>query len=282
MSVEPTIAGPAPFARAFVRARLASLRAAADRIRGRAEFYLLPRTRSFLGAYASYEEAMANVPAWALKGYDHDDVVDVSFDAMCRVAVWDYPVLFWLRSLEGEVSTVLDAGGHMGTKFRAFDGHVRLRGRVRWTVYDTPSVVQAGRRRAAADGLGDSLFFTDDLAAAEPADLVLASGLFQYYPGDPVALFQSLSARPRYAILNKVAVREGRSVVTLERIGNAFVPYQIRNRTGFEAAFDLIGYDVIDTWDIPALGHVVRSHPELGTSVSRGYVLRRRDGPLHE
>ena len=272
--------GTAPSWRTALKARLAQAEALGRRLAGRAEFHLMPRSRSFLGAYDSFDEVLAHVPSWALRGYDHAAVVDINFDAMCRLALWDYPVLFWLQRLEREVHTVLDAGGHMGTKFRAFDPHLGLCGRVRWTVFDTPSVAALGAARAAADGLSRSLHFVAEAAAAEPADLLLASGLFQYFPGGLAELLAPLAARPRYAILNKVATREGPNVVTLERIGDAFVPYQIRDRAAFEAAFDAAGYDIVDAWEIPSLGHVIRSHPELGVSVSRGYMLNRRNEML--
>ena len=36
------------------------------------------------------------------------------------------------------------------------------------------------------------------------------------------------------------------------------------------------GYAIGDTWAIPALSHVIPTHPWLGSSVSRGYLLERR------
>ena len=67
---------------------------------------------------------MASVRRGTLAGYDHDAVVPVCFEAMCNVLPWDYPVLFWLQRLAPEITCLIDAGGHMGTKYRAFHGHL--------------------------------------------------------------------------------------------------------------------------------------------------------------
>ncbi|MFT6537936.1 MAG: hypothetical protein ACJAQU_002854 [Loktanella salsilacus] len=48
----------------------------------------------------------------------------------------------------------------------------------------------------------------------------------------------------------------------------------MRNRSIFEAQINVMGYDILDSWNIPNLGHVIATHPWLGRSESRGYVLR--------
>ena len=63
--------------------------------------------------------------------------------------------------------------------------------------------------------------------------------------------------------------------MTLERIGPARVPYRIRNRARLEAEFVAMGYAIRDSWGIDGLGHVIPTHPWLGRSESRGYLLER-------
>lgn len=238
---------------------------------------LLRRYRNprFSGAYASYQEAVASVRKDLLVGYDNDAVTEVAFDQMCRIALWDWPVLYWLKRLE-PISCVLDVGGHMGTKFRAFQNHLALReAGTRWIVYDVPAMVRAGRERAKRDGLTD-LSFIDSLSEAPAADVLLASGLLQYLDVPFDELIGRLITRPRYLILNKVATREGASVFTLENFGCAKVPYMIRNRREFLSSLDALGYDVVDEWRIPELSHVITTHRHLGTSVSFGYCAKLR------
>lgn len=234
---------------------------------------LSPLPRRFSGAYTSHAQALSSPAAGRLAGYDHDEVAEVSFEKMCQVMVWDYPVLFWLERLLPQIGCLVDAGGHMGTKFRAFRPLLPLDGEVNWIVYDLPAIVRAGRVRAARDGL-NGLTFTDDLKTVEGADLFLASGLLQYLDVPLSKLLQRLPSLPRHLIINKLAVREGETVVTLERIGMAMVPYQIRNRQNFMAELAGLGYRVVDSWSIPSLSHVIDTHPELGASQSMGLYLR--------
>lgn len=235
-----------------------------------------PRQPRMLGAFPDREAALKGVPRRWLATYDHADVAAVNFEAMCALRVWDYPVMFWLNRLNEPGLRILDAGGHFGTKYIAFRGHLPL-DEVVWTVFDLPETVQSARKAQRLGQVPAGIGFTDDLATAGRVDLLLASGLLQYLDIPFAQFVAQLPDRPQHIILNKVATREGPSVTTLERIGPARVPYQMRCRAEFEAQLDAAGYRVLDSWDIPSLGHVIDTHPELGRSISRGYVLKRDD-----
>lgn len=194
---------------------------------------------------------------------------------MCRLELWDWPVLYWLQRLAPEVRCLLDVGGHQGTKFRAFRNHLAFDRGLQWVVYDVPAVVCAGRARCARDGL-TGLSFIDDLTAAPEVDAVLASGVLQYLDVPFDELLGRLPRLPRHLILNKVATRPGPTVVTLENFGCAEVPYHIRNYTEFVSSLDALGYDLVDQWEIPQLAHVIQTHPRLGSSTSYGFYAKRR------
>ena len=94
----------------------------------------------------------------------------------------------------------------------------------------------------------------------------------------PFADFVSkLPVQPQVILLNKVALRDGPSIYTLQRGGPTFLPYHIRNKQQFLSDLDALGYRIIDSWRIQYLAHRVASHPELGWSESRGYMLLRKD-----
>lgn len=235
-----------------------------------------PRQPAMLGAYPDRRAALAAVPRRSLDTYDHADVAAVNFAVMSEVRVWDYPVMFWLEKLHAPGLRVLDAGGHFGTKYIAFRPHLRLNELV-WTVYDLPQTIRAARAAQQRGEVPGAVGFIDDLAEAQTTDLLLASGLLQYLDTPFPEFLARLPNRPRHILLNKVATRDGPSVTTLERIGPARVPYQIRSLVAFEAELATTGYRVADRWDIPALGHVIDTNPELGRSVSRGYLLHSTD-----
>lgn len=233
---------------------------------------LSPGTESsrFRGSFKSHAEAIASVRPGSLAGYNHSDIADVSFDKMCQRELWDYPVMYWLERLLPLTNCIVDAGGHMGTKYRAFRSHLRLPENFEWAVYDMPAIARAGRDRAQREGLTGLSFF-DRLEDTPPTDVLLASGLLQYLDIELSELLRKLPAMPKHLILNKVATRDEAAIFTLEDFGTAEVPYQVRNLSEFLQSMADLGYDIEDTWNIPSLSHV---HAAFGRSISRGFYAR--------
>lgn len=229
--------------------------------------------RRFRGRFATFADAMAGVRPGLLAGYDNDAVSEVAYADMCRLELWDYPVLFWLDRLVGQASGLLDIGGHMGTKYRAFSPRLHLPAGFDWAVHDVPAIVRAGRARALREGLR-GISFHDRLEQAPATGIVLASGLLQYLDEPFARLVDRLPERPRHVILNKVATREGPTVVTLEQFPGAEVPYIVRDHAGFTASLAAMGYAIRDSWTIAQLSH---AHSAFGVSTSRGFYLERSD-----
>lgn len=223
----------------------------------------------FRGAFASSDEAVAHVRPDMLAGYDHDRVTPVSREVMQQVPLWDYPILYWLKRLAPEIARLVDAGGHIGVKYRGFGPYLDL-GRLDWIVYDLPALVKAGRAETRPQDR--TLSFVERIEDAPVADVLLASGLMPYL-NEPLAdLVRRMRAPPRHILLNKVVTRDGPTVVTPENFGVAEVPYHIRNIDEVPAALDTLGYDIIDSWTIDSLEHRIQTHPELGRATYRGYV----------
>jgi len=243
----------------------------------RRNFSWLNNSARFQGAFKSRESAVSAVPTHMLVGYNHEPVASVSFDKMCEIALWDYPVMFWLRRLLRESGCVLDAGGHMGTKYRAFRRHLRLEEKkIRWIIYDLPAIVNQGEKRALEEGL-NKLEFIDTLSHAPGVDVMLVSGLLQYLDISFPDLVCQMRSLPQHIIVNKVALREEETIFTLENFGVALVPYQIRNRQLFLKEIDEMGYTITDEWEIPSLSHVIPSHSDAGRSQSAGFYLKLKE-----
>ena len=92
------------------------------------------RQPRFAGAFGDRTTAIASLPPQSRAGYDDDAVAEVSFQAMCKITPWDYPILFWLQRLITDDYRIVDAGGHLGTKYIAFDPLLDL-SRTEWTVF---------------------------------------------------------------------------------------------------------------------------------------------------
>lgn len=232
------------------------------------------RSTRFAGAYPGRDAALTALARFTTNGYDDEKIADISLEVMRRRAIWDYPVILWLDRLLPDWPTVLDAGGHLGTKYTAFSEMLDLSA-VSWTVYDLPGIVKAARRRQVEGTIPAAITFEDRPEHVPACDILLASGLLQYLDMPLSDLIARLKHRPRFILLNKVALRNGGELHTMERIGRSRVLYRIRERQLWEAEIAGLGYEVLDTWEIAALGHVIPTHPWLGRSESRGYLLRR-------
>lgn len=242
----------------------------------------LGRSVRFSGAFASRDAALASLKPADRVAYDRTDISEVSLAAMVRLMTWDYPVIFWLDRIQragARTLAVLDAGGHVGTKYLAFRGHLSMSS-FDWSIWDLPALLRSGRAGQRSGTVPDAIRFIERLADAGPVDVLLGSGLMQYIDISLADLVNALPARPAWILLNKVATRPGPELVTIERIGPGRVPYRIRNETAFEAEIAALGYDILDQWSIPELGHRIETHPWLGTSVSKGYLLRLRRPPV--
>lgn len=227
----------------------------------------------FFGVFHSRDDALRAIRSPKAVGYDHEEVTEVNFANMCRVADPDHPVMLWLKRALPTSGGVLDAGGHMGTKYRAFRPFLPELSHKPWTVWDVPAMVEAGARRAAADGL-DGLRFTSTLATVGAEhDIWLASGLLQYLDLSFPELLASLPALPRTVILNKVAVTDEPSFFTLENLGFSAVPYHVRNESGFLAPLLQLGYRQLDRWENASLSHRIPHHPEVGPTRNIGLTL---------
>lgn len=234
------------------------------------------RPPAFIGAYPNREHAISHVSSGTPASYDDDDIAPVNFEVMKQIHIWDYPVMFWLERLVEPNLHVLDAGGHFGTKYIAFHEHIDLDA-VIWSTYDLPATIRAARNLQKSGIVPGEIRFFDDVTQIGAADVLLASGLLQYLDIEFAELIGKLTRKPKHILLNKVATTLGPTVVTLEKIGNGRIPYQIRNREAFEQGISEIGYTIRDSWQIPSLSRTIATHPALGASTSMGYFLERAE-----
>ncbi|MBX3173891.1 MAG: methyltransferase, TIGR04325 family [Gemmatimonadaceae bacterium] len=250
------------------------LRALREWRAGRAFFSQAEGPR-FFGCFPTRQAALSAIRPPKAVGYDYPQVTELNFVRMCEVAPWDAPVIEALRQRLSTHRSILDLGGHLGTKFRAFRTALPDIDARRWTVWELPSMVVAGTKRAQEERLA-ALVFTSDLSTvSEDHDLVLASGLLQYLEGRLADVLRGLSALPRTLIINKLAVTDGNPYFMLENLGYSAVPYHVRRERDELDALGALGFRVVERWVIPELSHEVPFRPERGASASIGLVLER-------
>ena len=203
----------------------------------------------YSGEYASFDEALAAIPANAIVGYDNVLLASWYRERLDEVQNDDYPAIFWLSRLLPDLESVFDFGGHVGLHFYAWRQALNLSARVAWTVCDVPAVVQAGRALARQRGNPAQLSLTTDIKHASGASVFLASGSVQYLePGFLWKALASLQARPRHLLLNKLPVHEARDFVTVEDTQASFHPHSVVSRSRLNMELARIGYRRVAEW----------------------------------
>lgn len=233
----------------------------------------------YLGVYTSFAEAARAAPPGAPLGYDDDSMAGLYTGTIGALNPADYPVLFWLRQLIGEARGVLDFGGHVGLAYYGYRRYVDFPTELRWTVCDVPAVVRAGRRLAVDLG-ATSLAFTEQVGDGDGCDILLAAGSLQYV--EEGFLHRALAAfrrRPRHVIVQRTPFHDTRSFVTLQATGPAFCPYTVAHRGAFVQGLTSLGYELVDSWQLPRALNVPLE-PECHVPAYSGLYFRiRQDAP---
>lgn len=220
------------------------------RARYEREFATARNANLFRGIFRTTAEAAASAPAGQALGYDHPDPAALYRERMSQIYPTDYPVLFWLGKILGEVRTVFDLGGHIGVARYAYDRYLEFPAGLAWEVCDVPAVVESGAQLARERGM-TGLTFTADRARATGVDLYHAAGVLQYLEEPLADLLSALPARPRHVIINLCAYTDQEPFVTLQNIGAAYCPYVIHRRADVFAGMEKIGYHLVEEWTNP-------------------------------
>jgi putative methyltransferase (TIGR04325 family) len=230
--------------------------------------------RLFHGVYPTFEAAERAIPAGAQVGFDNDDAAHF-LGHKGSIFPSDYPVLFWLEKLLPENKRVFDFGGYLGISFYTYKKVMTYPADLHWTVFDVPAVVTAGRQ-LALEQRESQLTFTGDLSEASRADILLAAGSIHFCREEFSDELQSLTARPKHILINKLPLVEAEPFVTLHNMGPAFCPYKIMNRTAVVQSILDCGYELINSWSNPDLSCYIPFHPERTVRAYTGMYFRRK------
>ena len=236
---------------------------------------------SYYGVFTSHAEAKANAPRTHATDFDLPESGDLYVDHHDSIRVSDYPVLFWLsRLLPTGLLSLFDLGGNIGTNYYGFQRHLDYPSDLRWIVHDLPAVVAAGREWAARNDGAGKLDFAASPEAADGCDILFCSGVLQYLDFSLPDLFRRLREPPRHVLINLTPLHPSRSFVTLQRVtrqgvGIANCPYTVTAVPEFIAAFQALGYAVVDHWQSLERHMRVPFEPALSIDSYHGFYLRR-------
>lgn len=216
----------------------------------------------FYGTYGSVAEARAAAPRLRKWGFDHAETASIYEAEMGRMVDDDVPAARCLGPLLRAQGVVFDHGGHVGTKYRAFSATLAYPAGLRWIVCDVPSIVAAGRERAAAEH-DPHLEFTTEFIDAEGADVLFASGALQYLDRPIWDSLDALRNPPRDLILHRLPLHDGGGFTTLQNIQVSIVPYTVSGRRDLMDRLSALGYELREEWPVGDRKCVVPFHPEL-------------------
>ncbi len=229
--------------------------------------------RLFHGVYPTFEAAERDIPAGFAVGFDNDAAAHF-LGYKGSIFPSDYPVLFWLEKLLPANPSLFDFGGYLGISFYTYQKVMTYPPELRWTIFDVPAVVAAGRELATTQN-ATQLNFTEEFADASGTDILLAAGSIHFCKEAFSERLESLADKPKHLIINKLPAVDDDSFVTLHSMGPALCAYRVFNRQAFIASIVQCGYELVDSWSNPDLGCYIPFHPEKTVRAFSGLYFRR-------
>jgi putative methyltransferase (TIGR04325 family) len=255
-----------------VRSKPLSVRRIVDSLRQR--YYARAYRRdSFRGIYETFAHAQRAAPRFQPFGYDDANAANWYRHKLERIALDDYPVVYWLRDALQTGRSIFELGGHVGVAYYGYQSILEYPAGLQWTICDVPSVIAAGEALASERGRTNLRFVTSP-TQSEGADIVLAAGSLQYI--DAPSLAETLAGfrlRPRHILINNLPVCEHPGFVTLQYIGTAFCAYRIFNRREFVGELEGAGYRLVDSWQKPRATRIT-GHPEKSFDHYTGFYFQ--------
>lgn len=237
-------------------------------------FYANRRRNLFKGVYASFSEAVADIPQHAQLGYDNPDSSALYQRFLSAIREWDYPVLFWLDRALRKDSHVFDYGGHVGFLYYTFGRYIDFGERI-WTVYDVPAVVQQGKTLAEKNQ-ARFLRFTDTSQEGDGCDIMIVSGSQQYIDTPLSQLLRQYRTPPSHLIINMLPLHDRHEFVTLNHIGTAVCPYRIAQKESFINSLTSTGWILKDSWKNESKSCEIPFHDACNGTVYHGFYFVRQ------
>ena len=207
---------------------------------------------SFRGVYPSREAADATIADSANASYEffsstrNFDDEFAKFDKVFDKS--DYPVVFWLSQLTKVHAEVLELGGNVGWAHYSYQKFFEYPVDLRWTIVETPSVIENGTRIARALE-NRQLDFIENIGADAQAPIFLSSGTLQYLADSLPEIISRMTKLPEHVIINRTPMVDGPEFWTVQNLGPSELPYKVQNRKQLIESMAKLAYEVRDSWN---------------------------------
>jgi putative methyltransferase (TIGR04325 family) len=228
------------------------------------------------GVFATFEEGWSAAGKTKLAGHEHSSEIMVHLELSKGLRASDYTVLYWLSQIGSRELRIFDFGGNVGNVFYSYSPYLRGSFDIHWTVFDLPSVIEAGKRIAAErNALG--LEFANSVTDVSRAHVLLVSGALHYWENSVEAFLQHLGKLPEHVIVNRSPIHETQnSFITVQRTRYCAFPCIVRNAHELISAFAAMGYILVDRWPALELSLRLPLFPAHSIPHYSGFYFRRQ------
>jgi putative methyltransferase (TIGR04325 family) len=185
----------------------------------------------------------------------------------------DYAVFYHIRNLVSGWSKIFDLGGNVGNLFYCYKRYLNFPPSLVWQVYDLPKWTDEGRRFAEEHG-EKQLQFTRNWEDASGADLLLVSGALHFFDPPVYHMVAELPEKPIHLLINRSPLIAGPTKAAVQDNDNLRTARVLHNRAELIAAFEAIGYELMDSWQAAELAFKIIGNPEFSAPSYSGLYFR--------
>lgn len=161
----------------------------------------------------------------------------------------DYAVLFWMKPIIRDCSSVFDLGGNIGLQCYSFEKYLGYPPNLQWIVCDLPVIVSFGKELAAKKSM-NRLSFTHEYGDANGTDILLTVGTLSFMETELSSILSTLHTKPKHIFVNRIPLYDGKTYYTVRNLSPIMAVYRIFNRKEFIDSVLAHGYEMVDVWNI--------------------------------
>lgn len=226
------------------------------------------------GMYDSFQDAWKAAGKSRYAGHEHLEAVELHARLADDLLPSDYPVLYWLSAIAGDIR-LFDYGGNVGNVYYRYARYIDASRRaVHWTVYDLPKVIDMAKGIAVQRG-GSAPLFTTSLLDSANSNVLLVSGAYHFWEGSNQEFLEQFPRLPEHIFVNRSPFYNDQapiiSIGSESRYAAAFI---IRNAMTFLGDFSRMGYELIDQWKAAEHRHDMPFFPDQSVASYSGFYFR--------
>jgi putative methyltransferase (TIGR04325 family) len=227
--------------------------------------------------FATLKDAAAAITGYEGGGHSNPSYLTVKVPEAEKPRPGDYAALFHLAQLTSSIHSIFDVGGSVGNLFYCYSSYLNFSPDLRWTVFDLPDTNKLGRELAEANREA-RLHFTDRMDDADGADVLISSGSLHYFEQKLSDMIRAFAMRPRYLIINRAPLVNVPSFATVQDGGTYRLPCFLHNRKHLVDGLQDLGYELVDSWEIPERSVIVPCYPDWSARAYTGLFFRLKMG----